>query len=147
MDQHTAGKTRVVFEGQTVATATATKYPTFPTGPTSGKVTFKGDMLNARVVGFTWAMSDLAGFTDADATVYTSDDGDTWRLVKAFTQKSVDGSETIWLLDTDPKLMRFVCLEVDMTGTPGTSTHKFEVHYDQRGPRGGYADGIRDRNV
>ena len=147
MDQLVANKTRVLLDAVVLASATASRLPTFPTGPTDGKVTYKGDMLGARIAGFTWAMTNLTTFTNADATIETSDDGEVWRTVKAFTQKSADGSETIWLLDTDPKVLRFIAVTLDMTGSPGTSTHTVKIHYNQIGPRGGYADGVRDRNV
>lgn len=146
MDQLVANKTRRVLDAQVVATATPTAYPTFPTGPTAGVVQFKGDMLGARIAGFTWNMTVLTTFTAADATVQTSDDGETWTTLKAFAQKTGTGSAKIDLLDTDPKPLRFVRLLVTMTGTPGTSTHTFDVHYNQVGPRGGLADGIPDRN-
>lgn len=147
-DQFVADKTRIVVPTQAGPTDdTPTKYPTFPTGPdATGKVRFLGAFRGARIKGFTWVMSGLTDFTAANATVFTSDDGVVWRTVKAFTEKDADGSETIWLLDTDPGVLRFVCIEITMTGQSGSASHAFHVHYTQHGPRDPLASGVPDRN-
>lgn len=146
MDRYVAPKTRTIVDEEVVATATATAYPAFPTGPdANGKVVFLGDMLGTFIAGFRW-FGTFSGFTDADCTIQTSNDGENWTTLKAFTQQSTSPFDTtIWLLDTDPRPLRFVRALIDMTGTPGTSTHSIEVHYQQVGPRGPMADGIPDR--
>lgn len=141
-------KTRTLVSAQAVATATATAYPTFPTGPTAGKVLYAGDMQGALIAGFRWTMADLAGFTAADAKIQTSDDGTTWEDLVSFPQQTVDGTKTVWLYDTDPRPLRFVRALIDMTGTPGTSTHTVKVFYAQLEARGSYAPpGMVDRHT
>lgn len=146
MDQLVANKVRRLLDAEVVDSASLEAFPSFPSGPTSGKVTFIGDFLGARIAGFTWTMADLDTFTAADAVVQTSVDGTTWVTLKALTQKTANGTAYFGLLDTDPKPLRFIRLAVTMTGTPGTSSHTFDVHYSQFGPRGGMADGIVDAN-
>lgn len=147
MDRLVSPKTRPLVTEQTLASATATPYPTFPDSPdANGKVTFLGDMLGARIAGFRWHGS-FSGFTDAYCTIQTSNDGENWITLKAFTQQSASPFDTtIWLLDADPRPLRFVRALIDMTGTPGTSEHNVEAFYDQVGPRGPMADGIPDRD-
>lgn len=146
MDQLVAPKSRTIIDAEVVTTATATGYPTFPTGPnTSGKVVFAGDMQGARIAGFRWTGS-MSGFSAADLTVQRSPNGEDWFTLKAFTQQTgATWDVVIDLLDSDPKPYRFIRGLVDMTGTPGTSTHTLKAIYDQIGPRGPMADGIPDR--
>jgi hypothetical protein len=134
--------------GQVLASATATAYPTFPTGPTDGVVLFAGDMKGADVVGAIWNMTVLTTFTAADATLQVSEDGTTWETYKAFTQKSAIGSELIEFdQETDGNAPRYWRVLLDMTGTPGTSTHIVKLLFRQVGPRGEYAPpGKLDRN-
>lgn len=140
MDQLASSKTRRLVDDQVVATATATGYPTFPTGPdANGVVKFAGDFLGARIVGARWTLTNLTTFTAADCTLETSEDGETWRTLKAFAQLTANGTLYLDLLDTDPHPQRFIRALIDMTGTPGTSTHRVDVFYDQVGPRGAYA--------
>lgn len=148
MDQYAAQKQRDLVDSQVVATATATGYPAFPAGPDSdGVVAFAGDFRGCLIQAAVWVMANLTTFTDADCTLQTSHDGVAWHTLKVFTQKAADGTEKIDLLDTDPKALRFVRALIDMTGTPGTSTHDVEIHFVQLAQaRGGYADGIPDRS-
>lgn len=147
MDHVGTRKTRTLVDAQVVATATATGYPTFPTGPDSNnRVVFAGDFQGCRVGTARWTGS-MSGFTAADLTLQHSDDGENWTTLKAFTQQT-GASWTdveIALLDTDPVPKAFLRALVDMTGTPGTSTHTVKVSYEQVGPRGhlappGYVD-------
>lgn len=146
MEHIGARKARTLIDAQVVTTATATPYPAFPTGPTSGVVAFAGDFQNARIYGFKWD-GTFSNFTAADLTLQHSDDGVTWYTLKAATQVvSSPFSQYVPLLDTDPAPMRFIRGLVDMTGTPGTSTHTVVVEYEQVGSRGCYAPpGVADR--
>lgn len=147
MEHVGANKTRTLVDAQVVATATATGYPTFPTGPDSNnRVVFAGDFQGARIGTVRWSGS-MSGFTAADLTLQHSSDGQNWTTLKAFTQQT-GASWTdveIALLDTDPAPKAYIRALVDMTGTPGTSTHTVKVDYTQVGPRGhlappGYID-------
>jgi hypothetical protein len=136
---------------QTLASATATQYPSFPTGPNSdGVVVFAGDMKGAEVIGARWDMSTLTTFTAADAKLQISPNGSDWTDVDGgvFTQKSAIGSETIIFDDADePGASRFWRVELDMTGTPGTSEHFVELLYKQVGCKGKMAPpGYVDKN-
>lgn len=139
MDQHTLLKTRTLVNAQTVTTATATPYPTFPTGPTNGVVVYAGDFQGCRVGAARLTLSGLTTFTALDVTLESSEDGAAWRPLKAFAQLTGDGVAEISILDTDPKCLRFIRALVDFTGTPGSGVVTVLIHYDQVGPRGAYA--------
>jgi len=146
MDQLTASKNRLLLDAEVVIVATPEGLPVFPTGPDANNVVqFKGDFRGAHIVGFRWDLSVLTTFTAADLTIETSQDGVNWSTLLAFIQKTGVGDESISLLDTDPRPRRFLRGLVDMTGTPGTSTHTLEVLYNQFGPRGDLADGVKGR--
>lgn len=145
MDQLAATKTRLLVNAAVVAIVGPTLLPTFPDG-SANPVVYAGDMMGARVVGARWTLSGLSGFTAADIAVQTSNDGVTWRPLKAFTQLTANGTGEISFLDTDPKMLRFFRVSIAMTGA-GTSTHSVWLFFDQLGPRGEYAPpGITDRN-
>lgn len=147
MERYAAQKTRPIVIAQVLASATATPYPAFPSGPTNGIVQFLGDFRGALIVSAVWKMANLTTFTAADCKVQTSEDGVVWHDIKAFTQKAADGTEKIDFEDTDPNFMRLVRVLIDMTGSPGTSTHDVEIQYVQLAQaRGGLADGIPDRS-
>lgn len=131
MDQYAAQKARPMVPVTVIATATATPLPVFPLGPTAGVMAFKGDFRGASIAGFSWDMSILTTFTAGDLTIQTSEDGATWRTLKAFSQKTGIGATYLPLLDTDPKPLRYIRGLFDMTGTPGTSSHALVVHYSQ----------------
>lgn len=123
---------------QVVATATATPYPAFPTGPdANGRVVFAGDMSGAKVAGVRWDMSVLTTFTAADCAIQVSPNGVDWETYVTMTQKSAVGSEELYFdmtnNDASPKFWRAL---IDMTGTPGTSSHVVELMYSQCGPVG-----------
>ena len=146
MDHVATNKTRTLVDEEVVETATATGYPTFPTGPdSSGRVVFAGDFTGCRIGTIRWAAT-FSGFTAADLTIQHSDDGENWTTLKAFTQAaSSPVAAEIALLDTDPVPKNYVRGLIDMTGTPGTSTHTITVSYAQIGARGhlappGYVD-------
>lgn len=150
-DQAVAGKRRTLCNesGITIAAATPTAYPTFPSGPdSSGIVLYAGDMAGSRVIAATLSVSDLTGYTALDATLQTSADGTTWRTLKAFAQVTAAAQvKELEFLDTDPKALRFFRLLVTMTGSPGTTAFTCYLHYDQVGARGAYAPpGMIDRS-
>ena len=134
MTQVLGGKVRTLLDAQVVATATATGYPAFPTTVQN----FKGDFTGAIIKAFTWSMSVLTTFSAADCTIQTSADGVIWRTLKALTQKTGTDTGVEEGLDehTDEKASRYLRALIDMTGTPGTSTHTLKVHYKQCGAHG-----------
>lgn len=145
---HRTNKVRKLLDAQVVATATATGYPTFPAGPTAGKMLFAGDFMGADITGFEWELANLTTFTLADLTIEHSDDGSDWTTLAVFPQLGANGVKRVTLYETDPKPLRFLRALVDMTGTPGTSTHTVKVFFDQVGPRGAYAPpGMTDRHT
>ena len=145
---HTTNKTRALATDEVLESADPAAYPTFPTGPdANGRVVFAGDLMGARIGSIRWKGS-MSGFTAADLTIQHSDDGTAWHTLKAFTQvtSSPWDVEVTPLEGTDPQAKRFLRALLDMTGTPGTSTHTVEVHFSQDGPRGALAPpGFVDR--
>lgn len=141
MDHVATNRKRTLVDAQVVTTATATGYPEFPTGPnTAGRVVFAGDLQGARIGTIRWSGS-MSGFTAADLTIQHSDDGVGWTTLKAMAQQTgaTWSDVEVALLDTDPVPKAYLRALVDMTGSPGTSTHTVEVDYAQIGPRGNLA--------
>jgi len=128
-----------------LASATPTNYPgTFPPAPNaSGRAVFEGDMQGAKIVGARWDMSVMTTFTAADCKLQTSPNGVDWADVDGggFTQKAGVGSEEIYfdIAADDVGSGRFWRAEIDMTGTPGTSSHLVELLYVQKAGRGNLA--------
>lgn len=150
MDVAGTNKTRILVDALVLATADATASPGFPTGPDANRrVVFRGDMMGARIGSIRWH-GTFSGFTAADLTIQHSDTGEdgSWTTLKAATQvTSSPFDATLNLADTDPVPKRFLRALLDMTGTPGTSTHTVEINYAQDGPRGALAPpGFIDRD-
>lgn len=128
-------KVRVLVDDETVTADV--RLPAYTHGQA-----WKADLRGAEIGAARLTVTGYDSLTTLDVKLQDSDDGESWDDWKAFTQLAANGSE-ILDMDDERSPKRFVAAYCDVDGS-GSAVVRVELDYRQVGPRGEYADGVRD---